>query len=232
MPTIIDLLLTPNAIRPGGNRPGTPLHPLGVTVHRTGDPGASARAVRDYFDTPRPGNPSSAHYVVDASGDIIRCIPEGEVAWHAGAAANSRDIGIETCEPLTSLAYNSTVWLVTDIHKRQGWVPQLGQTIRPHSYYSPADRPEDPFSWALYQVGQPDPGALYLPAPFLKDVEAILMLFKDVPPDHWAATAIELAVNKGLMQGYPDGTFQPDAALTRSQLAVVLQRLLILLKQV
>ena len=231
MPTITDLLLTPNYVRPGGNRPGTPLAPQGVTVHRTGTPGATARNVRNYFDTIRPGNESSAHYVVDPTGEIIRCIPEDEVAWHAGPAANGRDIGIETCEPLTGAAYDSTVWLTWDIHQRRDWTPAMGLTIRPHSYYSPVDRAEDPFSWAFYQAGQADPAALYQPRPFISDVEALQMLFKDVPPDHWAAAAIDLVTKKGLMNGYPDGTFKPDSPLTRAQLAQVLQRLLVLLNQ-
>ena len=171
---ITDLLLTPNAQRPGGNRPGEPLQPKGVTVHRTGDPGATARNVRDFFDTVRPGAESSCHYVVDPSGEVIRCIPESEVAWHAGPVANHRDIGIETCEPLTDAAYLATVSLVAEIHRRYGWKPVLGQTVRPHSYYDPSNRPEDPFSWARWEQGAPDPGALYQPGRFLADVQAAL----------------------------------------------------------
>ena len=173
-PHITDLLLTPNAQRPGGNRPGEPLQPTGVTVHRTADPGATARNVRDFFDTIRPGAESSCHYVVDPSGEVIRCIPESEVAWHAGPVANHRDIGIETCEPLTGAAYRSTVALVAEIHRRYGWKPALGQTVRPHSYYDPSNRPEDPFAWARWEQGVADPGALYQPGRFLADVQAAL----------------------------------------------------------
>lgn len=177
---IADMLLTPNAQRPGGNRPGTRLQPSGVTVHRTGDDGATAKAIRDWFDRIRPGAESSAHYVVDFDGTVIRCIPEDEVAWHAGPAANGRDIGIETCEPLTPQAYQATVALVADIHKRYGWTPKLGETIRPHSYYDPTNRPEDPFSWAAYQAGKPDSEALYAPRRCLGDVQAAL---EAPPPD-------------------------------------------------
>lgn len=31
--------------------------------------------------------------------------------------------------------------------------------------------------------------------------------FPDVPPDHWAAQAVQLMANLGIMIGYPDGTF-------------------------
>lgn len=42
---------------------------------------------------------------------------------------------------------------------------------------------------------------------------------------HWAEEAIRWAMDKGLMTGYADGSFRPDAALTRGELATVLKRL-------
>ena len=49
--------------------------------------------------------------------------------------------------------------------------------------------------------------------------------FRDVPGNHWAAGAIAWAKQKGLLGGYPDGTFRPEAPVTRAELAAVLQRL-------
>jgi N-acetylmuramoyl-L-alanine amidase len=46
--------------------------------------------------------------------------------------------------------------------------------------------------------------------------------FNDVPPSHWAAGWIERAVEKGIFQGYKDGTFQPDAPLKRSQMSKII----------
>lgn len=46
--------------------------------------------------------------------------------------------------------------------------------------------------------------------------------FKDVPPSHWAAGWIERAVEKGIFQGYKDGTFQPNAPLKRSQMSKII----------
>lgn len=40
----------------------------------------------------------------------------------------------------------------------------------------------------------------------------------------WALGAIAAAVEAGIVQGYPDGRFQPNAALARSELAVLLGR--------
>lgn len=41
--------------------------------------------------------------------------------------------------------------------------------------------------------------------------------FVDVNPDHWAADSIEAAAGAGLLAGYPDRTFKPNAMLTRAE---------------
>ena len=42
----------------------------------------------------------------------------------------------------------------------------------------------------------------------------------------WAAQAIGLAVEAGLVQGYGDGSFRPDAPITRAEMAVMIARAL------
>ena len=42
---------------------------------------------------------------------------------------------------------------------------------------------------------------------------------------HWAEDSIRRCIERGLMQGYPDGSFQPDKPVTRAELATVLRRL-------
>lgn len=48
----------------------------------------------------------------------------------------------------------------------------------------------------------------------------------DVPAGHWAREAVSLLVQKGLILGYPDGTFRGGAAITRYEAAVIFARLL------
>lgn len=43
--------------------------------------------------------------------------------------------------------------------------------------------------------------------------------FKDVPASHWAYAAISSAAEKGWVSGYEDGTFRPDRAITRAEVA-------------
>jgi hypothetical protein len=48
--------------------------------------------------------------------------------------------------------------------------------------------------------------------------------FTDVSDDYWATDAIEYAATAGLVEGYPDNTFQPDRVLSRAELATLLVR--------
>jgi len=43
--------------------------------------------------------------------------------------------------------------------------------------------------------------------------------FKDVPDSYWAKGQIDYLVTKGIVAGYPDGTFKPAEAVTREQFA-------------
>lgn len=43
--------------------------------------------------------------------------------------------------------------------------------------------------------------------------------FADVKPDHWAATAINQLQKLGVISGYADQTFKPDAQVTRAEVA-------------
>lgn len=50
--------------------------------------------------------------------------------------------------------------------------------------------------------------------------------FPDVTSDYWAAAEIELLSEKGVIVGYPDGTFKPDANVTRAEFAAMAIRAL------
>ncbi|WP_339279229.1 S-layer homology domain-containing protein [Paenibacillus sp. FSL W8-1187] len=49
---------------------------------------------------------------------------------------------------------------------------------------------------------------------------------KDVPATHWASASIRQAIQLGIAQGYEDGSFRPDASVSRAELAVLLARAL------
>jgi hypothetical protein len=50
--------------------------------------------------------------------------------------------------------------------------------------------------------------------------------FADVPPHHWAREAVAELASRGLFTGHPDGNYRGAQAMTRYELAVVVQRML------
>jgi DNA-binding beta-propeller fold protein YncE len=54
----------------------------------------------------------------------------------------------------------------------------------------------------------------------------ILDSFLDVAADHWACDEISACVEAGVVSGYPDGSYQPDAPVDRAQMAVYISRAL------
>ena len=132
--TITDMLLTPGTAH---GRPGTKNTPVKLIVHYVGGAGAQAKSVRDYFERGSDGNHVSSHYVVGLKGEVIRCVPEAEVTYHAGRSYgakwndvvktnNKTSISIEVCHPDGSGKFNDVtraalVALCADICARRGW---------------------------------------------------------------------------------------------------------------
>ncbi len=56
-------------------------------------------------------------------------------------------------------------------------------------------------------------------------------LFPDVKDDHWAKDAVAALAAKGLLEGYPDGTFKGDRAASRWEVAMIVARLLAKMEQ-
>ena len=50
--------------------------------------------------------------------------------------------------------------------------------------------------------------------------------FSDVLPNDWYNTAVSTMVNMGIIQGYEDGTFRPNANITRAEFATIAARFL------
>lgn len=106
------------------NRSGQLLNPEGIVIHSTDNPGATAIDHFNYFDSAYRG--VSGHYFVDWN-EIIKAVPENEVAWHAGRTANNKYLAVEMCEPKDhdpqkfEEVWKRTVWLIADICVRYGW---------------------------------------------------------------------------------------------------------------
>ena len=84
------------------SRPGTELEEInGVVIHYVGNPGTTAHANRNYFESlssGQEGTYASSHFIVGLEGEVIQCIPLTEVAY-ASNERNADTVSIEVCHP-------------------------------------------------------------------------------------------------------------------------------------
>lgn len=60
----------------------------------------------------------------------------------------------------------------------------------------------------------------------LFEPETTARSFPDVPGSHWAYAAVQTALAKGWVSGYPDGTFRPDNSITRAEAVTAINNVL------
>lgn len=84
------------------SRPGTELDAVnGVVIHYVGNPGTTAQANRNYFESLSSGQEgvyASSHFIVGLEGEVLQCIPLAEKAY-ASNGRNGDTIAIEVCHP-------------------------------------------------------------------------------------------------------------------------------------
>lgn len=122
---IQDRLLTINPYSRSGEKQGNITN---IVVHWVGNAGSSAIANRNYFESLKNSHATyaSSHYIIGLEGEIIRCIPDDEVAFHSGNwNMNRKSIGIEDCHPdwegkFNDKTYTSLVELVANLCKQYG----------------------------------------------------------------------------------------------------------------
>ncbi|MEG1947578.1 MAG: peptidoglycan recognition family protein [Lachnospiraceae bacterium] len=111
-------LLTPNEY----SRPQIALEKVkGIVIHYTANPGTTAIQNRGYFESLKDTRQTkaSSHFVVGIEGEIVQCIPSGEIAY-ASNDRNQDTLSIECCHQdesgqFTQETYDSlvelTAWL-------------------------------------------------------------------------------------------------------------------------
>ena len=108
---------------------------------------------------------------------------------------------------------------------------KVGDTFRmPGSYYDlyAVWKDEETLIHAAYISGYPDgtvgPDRTIIRAEaatmfynLLSDKSGTARTFADVPMNQWYANAVTTLAGMGVINGYPDGTFKPDAPITRAE---------------
>lgn len=84
------------------SRPGLELKRIdGVVIHYVGNPGTTARANRNYFESLSSGTDgvyASSHFVVGLEGEVLQCVPLTEQAY-ASNSRNGDTVSVEVCHP-------------------------------------------------------------------------------------------------------------------------------------
>lgn len=111
---------------------------------------------------------------------------------------------------------DTTVPSFSDIphHWAADFIQGMVQANLVQGYGDGSFRPDAPITRAQY--------ASLLVKAFDPDPKRDRQGFRDVPTDHWAATAIDRACRGGFLSGFPDQTFGPDQGVLRVQVLVSL----------
>ena len=106
----------------GASRRGIDLDSLkGIVIHYVGNPGTSAQANRDYFDS--SDSRVSSHFIVGLDGEVIQCVP----LWEISSASNHRNsdtISIEVCHPDASGKFNDASY--QSLVRLTAWLCEIG----------------------------------------------------------------------------------------------------------
>ncbi len=84
------------------SRPGDPLKKVnGIVLHYVGNPGTTAQANRNYFNSLADGELetyASSHFLVGLEGEVLQCVPLSEIAY-ASNGRNADTVSVEVCHP-------------------------------------------------------------------------------------------------------------------------------------
>lgn len=172
---------------------------------------------------------ASSNYGIGSDGRIGMYVEEKNRAWTSSNAQNDNmAVTIEVANDvvggnwhISDKAMESLINLCVDICKRNN-IEKLNFTgdkngnLTMHKWFAATACPgaylESKFPYIANEVNKR----------LVK--ENVNMKFKDVPETHWAYEAIEELSEMGIINGYEDGTFKPDEAVTRAELATMLDR--------
>lgn len=201
-----------------------------ITIHHAATVGINAATLGTAFTGSRV---ASANYGIGNDGSIGLYVSESYRAITSSNAENdNRAVTIEVANsagepdwPVSDAALNSLVELCADICRRNG-IKKLIWRNDPNGI----GRPE----WQNVTVHRFF-AATACPGPFIMSHMNDIVtrtnrklaepLFKDTE-GHWARPYIERCASEGLVNGKPDGTFAPDAGLTRAEASAMFARLL------
>ncbi|MGM9550713.1 MAG: N-acetylmuramoyl-L-alanine amidase [Clostridia bacterium] len=195
-----------------------------VVMHYTGNSKDKAVNNAKYFKNNSLS--SSAHYFVDDES-IYQSVEIKNKAWHAGTngtyyslARNENSVGIEMCcennYTVSEKTQSNAAFLCAEICKMIGIGKNEVDTFVIRHY--DVTHKNCPAQWVSNE------GEFIA---FKERVKSLLegdKCFSDIE-GHWAENVIERLFDKGIVTGYEDNTFRPDAFITRAEMCAVIDKI-------
>lgn len=184
-------------------RPQYPMNPEYITIHNTGNPGASALANSIYVDSVK--SYTSWHFTVGPN-EVYQELPITESAWHAGdgnnGTGNRKSIGIEISE--VSGAEETSIKFVAELLKATGITIDK---VVPHQRWSGKYCPR-----------------LILPHwdSYIKSIENY---YKEITkPAHWGQTHLDSLTKKGFIST-PEAWNDFDEPVNKAQILALIDKI-------
>lgn len=98
-----------------------------IVIHYVGNPGSTARANRNWFNS--ANSTVSSHFIVGLDGEILQCVPLDEVS----SASNHRNhdtISIEVCHPDDTGVFNDATYAA--LVKLTAWLARQADLTTDH----------------------------------------------------------------------------------------------------
>ncbi|TEB16731.1 Cellulosome-anchoring protein precursor [Pelotomaculum sp. FP] len=140
--------------------------------------------------------------------------------------AGMDDTLIDTCEviiTLKALGMDPGTWQSSEGNSAVDYI--INNALNPDGSFGAAQNAMDA-TWVLWTCLALN-GKIDTQPPAQPDLQVRPdpEIFNDIP-DHWAENTIYCLAGKGIISGYPDGAFKPEAQVTRNEIAAMTVRLL------
>lgn len=198
------------------------MNPQYITIHNTANDAPAANEVKYMISNDAQ---TSFHIAIDDK-EAIQGIPFNRSSWNAGDGSkgkgNRNSISIEICYSKSGgskfvKAYQNAIELTAQLIKQFN-IPV--SNIMYHQDWSGKYCPH-----RLLDNGITVEKFRELVQAKL-EVKEMSKYYKDVPADAWYAEAADYCKEQGIIKGVTEDTFNPNALVTRAQLAAVVERLL------
>ena len=172
---------------------------------------------------------NSREFAADIQGDVS---PEGLCFVPAAASRTGKPLLLAACEVSGTLAvYELTGKSSGGSSDGSGSAPAPAEPAKPAFPDVPADSPyADAIRWAVEQgittgkTATRGQAVTFLWRAAGKPEVSSGAAFSDVAADAYCAQAVRWAASLGIVTGYADGGFRPNATVTREQMAAILFR--------